>query len=474
MTRKTIRMLSGLILLVLVAGFIAPANASSVSAASTNAGTHYQTVMAPSDPLTTAFTYQGRLTDDGQPANGMYDFRFWLCDSNTGLCRVNAVEVWNDAEDVQVTDGIFTVSVNFGSGKFDGNARWLEIGVQHYQSINAYTILTPRQPLNAAPYAQMSSTALFSANTDLLDGLNSTSFLSTSGGSVSNYLNVGTSTTSGMLSVTAASNRRAIYLTGGASIQLSSLTSKWNLPTSNGTAAVLSVISSDWDTAGGFGLITGANVNSPIVWLYSSTTRNAFTVAKKNYAGTGPDISTIDDYLVPLFQVRENGNVGIGTVDPLAKLDVRGTTRTQVVQITGGADFAEPFQIFGAENLLPGMLVMIDPEHAGQLRIAVGANNHMVAGCVSGAGGIQPGLVMQQEGTLASGAFPVAMSGRVYCLADASYGPIHPGDLLTSSDTPGHIMLVSDYSLAQGAIIGKAMSVLEQGLGLVLVLVSLQ
>ena len=52
--------------------------------------------------------------------------------------------------------------------------------------------------------------------------------------------------------------------------------------------------------------------------------------------------------------------------------------------------------------------------------------------------------------------------------------PIEPGDLLTASDTPGHAMKVTDYTKAHGAILGKAMSSLESGKGLVLVLVSLQ
>ena len=72
------------------------------------------------------------------------------------------------------------------------------------------------------------------------------------------------------------------------------------------------------------------------------------------------------------------------------------------------------------------------------------------------------------------GGLPVALSGRVYCWADASYGPIQPGDLLTTSDTPGHAMKVSAYERAQGAIIGKAMSSLDEGQGLILVLVTLQ
>ncbi|MFN8453925.1 MAG: hypothetical protein U0401_04505 [Anaerolineae bacterium] len=145
-----------------------------------------------------------------------------------------------------------------------------------------------------------------------------------------------------------------------------------------------------------------------------------------------------------------------------------------VLQITGGADLAEPFAVAGPETIEPGLVVAIDPQHPGQLRLATAAYDRMVAGVASGAGGIQPGLTMQQEDSAAAGDVPVSLAGRVYVWADASYGPISPGDLLTTSTTPGHAMKVSDYDRAQGAILGKAMGELKAGQGLVLVLVSLQ
>jgi hypothetical protein len=79
------------------------------------------------------------------------------------------------------------------------------------------------------------------------------------------------------------------------------------------------------------------------------------------------------------------------------------------------------------------------------------------------------GVVLGKNSQEDSTTLPVALTGRVYCWADASNAPIEAGDLLTTSDIPGHAMKVTDYAKAQGAILGKAMSSLESGRGLVLV-----
>jgi hypothetical protein len=68
----------------------------------------------------------------------------------------------------------------------------------------------------------------------------------------------------------------------------------------------------------------------------------------------------------------------------------------------------------------------------------------------------------------------IALSGRVYVWCDASSGAIESGDLLTTSDTPGHAMKAVDPHRAHGAALGKAMTALASGQGTVLVLVSLQ
>jgi len=171
--------------------------------------------------------------------------------------------------------------------------------------------------------------------------------------------------------------------------------------------------------------------------------------------------------------IDPSGNVGIGSlINPQAKLDVQGTTRTCVLTVTGGCDLAEPFPMKG-NNLPKGSVVVIDDEHPGRLMRSESGYDRRVAGIISGANGIKPGISLHQEGAIEGGE-NVALTGRVYALADAGFGAIKAGDLLTTSDTPGHAMKVTDYGKAQGAVLGKAMSALPEGKGMVLVLVTLQ
>lgn len=167
--------------------------------------------------------------------------------------------------------------------------------------------------------------------------------------------------------------------------------------------------------------------------------------------------------------------ISIGTTAATA-LTVPGTTTTQVLTITGGADIAEPFNVNAVDNtqVVPGTVVSIDAENTGELRVSDKEYDTAVAGIVSGANGVNPGLTLSQPGTAADGTHPVALTGRVWVLADAdTNGPIIAGDLLTTSSTPGHAMKASDRANASGASIGKAMSSLEKGKGYVLVLVNL-
>ncbi len=206
------------------------------------------------------------------------------------------------------------------------------------------------------------------------------------------------------------------------------------------------------------------------------------------------------------LSIQQDGSTGIS-----GDLTVGGSTTTRILHITGGSDIAEPFNVNSDEaterrsdegaarcgdetsprgsgdearntlvrgsatEVIPGMVVTIDPDRVGELRISRRAYDSTVAGVISGAGGVNAGLMLTQENSVADGQHPVALTGRVWCWCDADAGgAIRAGDLLTTSPTAGHAMKVVDRDRSPGAVLGKAMSSLERGRGLVLVLVNLQ
>ena len=178
-------------------------------------------------------------------------------------------------------------------------------------------------------------------------------------------------------------------------------------------------------------------------------------------------------------QITLRNNAGQATIILDAEFNAGGDGRitTEVLQITGGSDLSEQFEISSPipdVTPVPGMVVSIGSEVLGELEISHRAYDRRVAGVISGAGDVQPGMLMGQSGTAADGQYPVALTGRVYVWVDADHAPVKAGDLLTTSNTPGHARKVLDHRKAQGSVLGKAMSGLASGRGLVLTLVTLQ
>lgn len=104
----------------------------------------------------TAFTYQGRLNNSGNPASGSYDLTFTIYDSTNIPGNVIAGPITNSA--TLVSNGLFTTTLDFGSNVFNGNAAWLEIGVRTNGNA-AFATLSPRQQLTPTPYAMFANTA---------------------------------------------------------------------------------------------------------------------------------------------------------------------------------------------------------------------------------------------------------------------------------------------------------------------------
>jgi hypothetical protein len=198
-----------------------------------------------------------------------------------------------------------------------------------------------------------------------------------------------------------------------------------------------------------------------------------------NYAGIALMAETTSEDATAVFLQKGTGDVlrcfyidSLEVWNFLFRVTNTGRAICNELELLGGADLAEPFAM-SCGTVPAGALVVIDDENPGKLKLSNCAYDRRVAGITSGAGGVKPGLTLSQKDVFEDGQ-NVAINGRVYCLADASYGVIKPGDLLTTSDTPGHAMKATNYDRAQGSVIGKAMSGLDEGTGLVLVLVTLQ
>jgi len=211
--------------------------------------------------------------------------------------------------------------------------------------------------------------------------------------------------------------------------------------------------------------------NTPL-FLRTLGDRNHGLTYRSSFAGQSMDGPALFGFADGVLGTTAGGERAALSWGQNGDVTVARNLSTCTLTIRGGCDLAEPFQMSHAD-IAKGSLVIIDEENPGKLKQSAQAYDTRVAGIISGANGVNAGITLHQEGLLEGGQ-NVALSGRVYALADAASGAIKPGDLLTSSETPGHVMRVSDHTKAQGAIVGKAMSALKDGKGMVLVLVSLQ
>jgi hypothetical protein len=197
-------------------------------------------------------------------------------------------------------------------------------------------------------------------------------------------------------------------------------------------------------------------------WEWQSTVING--VGAMNLSKLTPPLAN------PLT-VLANGNVGIGTLSPGARLSVNGD-----VEVTGdirllNADCAEDFDVAGIEEIEPGTVVVIDEE--GAVKRSLQAYDTRVAGVISGASGLKPGIILDKQKS-SGRRLPLALMGKVACKVDARYSPIEVGDLLTTSPTAGYAMKAKDSRRAFGAVLGKALRALNEGTDTIPVMVALQ
>ena len=149
-----------------------------------------------------------------------------------------------------------------------------------------------------------------------------------------------------------------------------------------------------------------------------------------------------------------------------------GNIRCNDVNIPG-ADFAEDFDIDYsiADTLEPGTVMVLGRD--GKLLESTQAFDRKVAGVVSGAGKYKAGITLDKQ-LNSTNRMPIALSGKVMCKVDASYGSIEVGDLITTSPRKGYAMKADDPYKSFGAVIGKALADFPNGHGMLPILVALQ
>jgi hypothetical protein len=152
-------------------------------------------------------------------------------------------------------------------------------------------------------------------------------------------------------------------------------------------------------------------------------------------------------------------------------VEVTGNINVSGDLILKNQDCAEDFDIADAATIEPGAVMVIEKD--GALRMSRSAYDKRVAGVISGAGNLKPGIVLGKQPSQ-DNRMPLALLGKVYCKVDADCSPVEVGDLLTTSPTPGHAMKATDPLKAFGCVIGKALRPLAAGRGLIPILIALQ
>jgi len=233
---------------------------------------------------TTAFTYQGKLSDGAMSANGSYDLGFALFDAASGGTQIGSPLT---RAAVSVTNGVFTVQLNFGAAAFPGADRFLEIAVKHPAETD-FTTLNPRQQVTSTPYAVQSLNA---ANAAQLGGVTAANYVQTNGSGANltnlNAANIASGTLDdARLSANVAFRSQANTFTGNQTINGSL--------TQNGTTANLSLTN---------GFVTSGTVESGTIPATGSGTRMMFYPGKAAFRAGFASSTEWDDGNTGQFSV---------------------------------------------------------------------------------------------------------------------------------------------------------------------------
>jgi len=462
-------------------------------------------------PVGTAFTYQGQLLKSSAAYTGNADGIFRLYDAASSGTQVGSTITITS---MSVTNGLFSVDLDFG-GVFTGTALWLDIQVRTPPD-GGYTQLTPRVRLAASPFAMYSLNAPAGGSSQWVNTVYGIEYQAANvgiGGAAQFgrklFVNAGASNLNPLwvtndnasyatlYTANAATNGYGWfddqsdrhYIEGRIGLGTSAPDSRSKLQAIGGTVSI-------WGQATGNILATGYQCGVYGVGLRGTSqlgTQDAWGVVGASDYSTGVVGVSANSGTGVTGQNNTTGTIGYvgGAVAAIqgnavsasgfggyfanssgVALKAAGVAQVNTLQILG-ADLAESFPVEGGKAE-PGTVLVLGSGTDGELRVANEPYSRRVAGVVSGANGLAAGVVLKGKSFDTKQEAPVALSGRVWVQCDATQAPIHVGDLLTTADRPGHAMVATDRERSYGAILGKAMTSLESGRGLVLVLVSLQ
>jgi hypothetical protein len=417
------------------------------------------------DPLGSAFTYQGQLTDNGSPANAMYDFQFALFTSATGGTAVDTLNV----DDLSVSNGLINASLDFTAVPFDGQGLWIEVNMRPAGS-GSYTTLSPRQALSAAPFALYA----MSGNPGPQ-------------GPIGPQGPTGPQGPDGPTGPQGPAGFVTLPYSGSDNTGLAMYVQETGSYAVWAVAAGIGVIG---DAAGGIGVkgvsdsgVGIEGVSSSGIGIYGSSTSSHGIQAVSG--ATGVNASALDasgadngiaitghantsDSIMVLTNVSANGQIikgfSSGGATLAFQVESNGNVEAHGSFIPNGVDYADQLPAQG--DLEPGDVVAMGED--GLLHRATSANESDVAGVYS----TKPGVVGRQEEEQRA-TIPVALAGVIPVKVTSENGAIRVGDLLVSSSKPGEAMR-APANPVPGTVFGKAMQSMDGSTGKIEMLVWLR
>jgi hypothetical protein len=240
----------------------------------------------------------------------------------------------------------------------------------------------------------------------------------------------------------------------------------------------------------GGGVITLRNFSSPsqirLSTLSSSTARISIEHRGKEKivlnGGANGLVRLSNDSGETIVLDAQGGDLTLGKNGTHGQISLRNSSGTETLFLNAqngdivlsNADCAEEFDIVENEEIEPGDILVLDDEEEDMLRKSTASYDKKVAGVYSGAGGYKAALTLDKKKSK-NKRVPVALMGKVFCKAISDpRDPIQKGDMLTTSDIPGHAMKATDPLRSFGTTIGKALKPIQSGKGLIPIIVMLK